>query len=157
MGVQSPGLTHPSQRCLRPPSPPAVPVPLGQGTLNTPGCSPGVRDPAVGCQQRGQPGKDLKASHGTMDVAPSISGSSKLGCCHLSAGCGDTETSVPQAGHVVSLSPPPGGVLTRCAVPLRERAAALSPSSLTPKKHHGVPEPVAALELGAVGVLGAAR
>lgn len=37
------------------------------------------------------------------------------------------------------------------------RAAALSPSSLTPKKHYGVPGSVAALELGAVGVLGAAR
>lgn len=84
-----------------------------------------------------------------------------MGLCHLSAGCEDTETSVPQAGHVVSLSPPLG----ECSPvePLfvrsleRVRAAALSPSSLTPKKHHGVPGPVAALELGAVGVLGAAR
>lgn len=36
-------------------------------------------------------------------------------------------------------------------------AGALSPSSLTPKKHHGVPGPVAALDRGSVGVLGAAR
>lgn len=39
----------------------------------------------------------------------------------------------------------------------RVRAAAVPPSSLTPKKRYGVPGPVAALELGAVGVLAAAR
>lgn len=75
----------------------------------------------MGSQQWGQPGKDPKASRGTMGVALSISGSSELGRCHLSSRCEDTETSVPQAGHVVSLSPPPGGVLTagatRCALP----------------------------------------
>lgn len=48
MGVQSPGQTHPSQRCLGHLSPPAVPVPLGQVTLNPLGCSPGVGDPSRG-------------------------------------------------------------------------------------------------------------
>lgn len=75
------------------------------------------------------------------------------------AGCKDTEPSVPQAGHVVFLSPPPRGVLTGGATQLRRslgtgRAAALS---LSQRKDHGVPGPVAALELGAVGALGAAR
>lgn len=107
MGVQSPGLTH-TQRCLGPLSPPALPVPLGQVTLNPPGVAPqGLGTPAAGCQQWGRPGKDLKASHGKMGVAPGMSGSPKLGRCHLGAGCEDTETSVPQAGHVVSLSPRP--------------------------------------------------
>lgn len=129
MRMQSPGLTHPSQRCLGPLSPPAVPVPLGQGTLNNPGCSPGVGDPAVGCQQRGQPGKDLKASHGTMGVAPSISGSSKLGRCRLNAGCEDTETSVPQAGHVVSL-PPHLGECSRIARSLERESS--SPVAFLP-------------------------
>lgn len=48
MGVQSPGLTHPSRRCLGPLSPPAVPVSSGQVTLNPPGWLPGVGDPIHG-------------------------------------------------------------------------------------------------------------
>lgn len=131
MGVlQSPGLTHPSQRYLGPLSPSAVPVPLGQVTLNPLGCFLGVGDP--GCQQRGHLGRDLKASHGKMGVSPSMSGSPESGRCHLSAGCEGTETSVPQAGHVVSLSPPPGGVLTGGATPRSLESESCSPVAFLP-------------------------
>lgn len=115
----------------------------------------------MGCQQWGQPGKDLKASHGKMGVSRSISGSPELGRCHLSAGCKDRDVSAPGRARGVRVPPhlgecspvePPGARSLEAV-----RAAALSPSSLTPKKHYGVPGSVAALELGAVGVLGAAR
>lgn len=51
--MQSPGLTHPSQRCLGPLSPPAIPVPLGRVTLTPPGCSPGLGDPNLGLSAMG--------------------------------------------------------------------------------------------------------
>lgn len=53
MGVQSPGLTHLSQRYLEPLSPPVIPAPLGQVTLKTSGCSPGVGDHSLGLSTMG--------------------------------------------------------------------------------------------------------
>lgn len=119
MGVQSPGLTHPSQM-FGTPVPTCRPSAFRPSDFEHPQVAPqGLGTPAMGCQQWGQPGKGLKASHGKMGVAPSITGSSELGRCHLSAGCEDTETSVPQAGHVVSLSPPTWGSAHRRSHPVR--------------------------------------
>lgn len=68
----------------------------------------------------------------------------------------DRESSVPQAGHVVSPSPPPPGSAHWCKV---QPPCCVAPRGelQPPKKHHGALEPVAALELHAVGTLGAAR
>lgn len=158
--MQGAGLTHLCQRWWGPLSPLAIPGPLGQVTSQPIGCSPGVGDPNLGVSTVGViVGRALKPLMENGCPLASV-GPQNWDAVTSTVGFEDVEPSMPQAGHVVPLSPPTrGSAHRRSHPPLRRspgtgRATALS---LPPRKCHGVPGPVAALELRAVGPLGAAR
>lgn len=124
MGVQTPGLTHPSQRCFRPLSPPAVPAPLGQGTLNPPGCSPGVGDPSPGVSTAGSAWEGPQSFPWQNGCGPQHQGVLKIGTLPPQRGLrGHRDVSAPGRARGVPV-PPTWGSAHRwshslCA-PLRE-------------------------------------
>lgn len=146
---------HHHQRCWGPLSSLAIPGLLGQVTSQLIGLLPGGWGPQPWGVNRGVTlGRALKPPIAKW-VSPSIGGSPGLGRGRLR---GHGAVSAPGGARGVPV-PPTRGSAHRWSHPVASfpwDGESCSPV-LPPRRHHGVPGSAAALELGAVGALGAAR